>query len=301
MAKLVKINKQNLSVKEFKGYRVVTFKDIDTAHGRPDGTAHRNFKSNKFRFVEGIDYFRRNSSEAKSEYGVTAPNGLVLLTESGYLMLAKSFTDDLAWSVQRELVNSYFRNKPEKIVEKKSPEPEQLTIETSEYHYYDKFYNGLPVITIADFAHFTGFAKGSIRDFLVSNCNNGADFFLLVGEPLSQFKRQNPSVKSNIPEIYAITKSGAEKLIKHFNCYDKTPKIFIEEKKNVPENFGIQSRTDFSTEEYIITLEVLNALRLKQKGRLETSFSPEHTKSSIKALCIAMELVATPLSVHVKE
>ncbi|HNQ43870.1 MAG TPA: hypothetical protein PKI59_05545 [Candidatus Cloacimonadota bacterium] len=30
-------------------------------------------------------------------------------TESGYLMLVKSLTDDLSWAVQRELVNSYFR------------------------------------------------------------------------------------------------------------------------------------------------------------------------------------------------
>lgn len=29
--------------------------------------------------------------------------------ESGYLMIVKSFTDDLAWSVQRELVKTYFR------------------------------------------------------------------------------------------------------------------------------------------------------------------------------------------------
>ncbi len=33
------------------------------------------------------------------------PNNLVtLITETGYLMLVKSFTDDLAWKVQRELV-----------------------------------------------------------------------------------------------------------------------------------------------------------------------------------------------------
>lgn len=182
-----------------------------------------------------------------------------------------------------------------------SSEPEQLTIETSEYHYFSKYYNGTPVITIADFAHFAGVSRDAIGRFLAKGCINGADYFLLVSESLVQFKKQNPSIKANAPYIYAITKSGAEKLIKHFKCYDKPQKFFIEEKKNVPENLGIQSRTDFSTEEYIITLEVLNALRLKQKGRIETSFSPEHAKSSIKALCIAMELVATPLAVHVKE
>lgn len=58
-------------------------------------------KTNKDRFIAAEDYFRRNSSEASNEFGITAPNGLYLLTESGYLMLVKSFTDDLAWKVQR--------------------------------------------------------------------------------------------------------------------------------------------------------------------------------------------------------
>lgn len=111
MTKIISINNRMLPIREYNGQRVVTFKDIDAVHGRPDGTAHRNFKANRNRFIEGIDYFRRNSSEAQNEFGVTAPNGLVLMTESGYLMLAKSFTDDLAWQVQRELVNFYFRAK----------------------------------------------------------------------------------------------------------------------------------------------------------------------------------------------
>ena len=34
-----------------------------------------------------------------------------LITETGYLMLVKSFTDDLSWEVQRQLVQSYFKIK----------------------------------------------------------------------------------------------------------------------------------------------------------------------------------------------
>ena len=98
-----------LRIKEYNGQRVVTLKDIDTVHQRPDGTARRNFNTNKKHFIEGTDYFVRNSYEAKNEFNLVAPNGLVLVTESGYLMLAKSLTDDLAWQVQRELVKSYFR------------------------------------------------------------------------------------------------------------------------------------------------------------------------------------------------
>jgi hypothetical protein len=105
----ITINKTEVSVKEYQGNRVVTFKDIDTVHGRPNGTARKRFNDNKERFIEGTDYFVRKTDEAKNEFNIVAPNGLTLITESGYLMLVKSFTDDLAWDVQRQLVNTYFR------------------------------------------------------------------------------------------------------------------------------------------------------------------------------------------------
>lgn len=111
MNELVHIGKSNIAVKEYNGQRVVTFKDIDTVHQRADGTARKRFNDNKRHLIEGEDYFVRKTDEAKEEYGITAPNGLVLLTESGYLMLVKSFTDDLAWDVQRKLVSSYFKVK----------------------------------------------------------------------------------------------------------------------------------------------------------------------------------------------
>lgn len=109
MNELIKIGNQQIFTKEYNGQRVVTFKDIDTVHERPDGTARKRFNDNKKRFIEGEDYFVRNSDEAKNEYGIVAPNGLVIITEQGYLMLAKSLTDDLAWKVQRDLVNTYFK------------------------------------------------------------------------------------------------------------------------------------------------------------------------------------------------
>lgn len=109
MNRLIQIGNQQISTKEFKGQRVVTLKDIDLVHERPEGTARRNYNTNKKHLIEGEDCFVRNSSEAQNEFGITAPNGLVLMTEQGYLMLVKSFTDDLAWKVQRQLVNTYFK------------------------------------------------------------------------------------------------------------------------------------------------------------------------------------------------
>ena len=86
------VNNQPLQIKEYDGQRVVTLKDIDTVHGRPVGTARRNFNTNKNRLIIGSDYIVRNSYEAQKEFDIKAPNGLILITETGYLMLVKSFT-----------------------------------------------------------------------------------------------------------------------------------------------------------------------------------------------------------------
>lgn len=113
---IVKINNTDLSVKEFSGQRVVTFKDIDMLHERVEGTAKRNFADNKKHFIENVDYFELSKNDVGTDFVLTygfdkkAPKGL-LITESGYLMLVKSLQDDLAWKVQRELVNNYFRVK----------------------------------------------------------------------------------------------------------------------------------------------------------------------------------------------
>lgn len=109
--RVVTVNKTNLPVKEYQGQRVVTLKEIDTVHQRPEGTAGRNFGANREHFIEGLDFFQLSYEEARSTNFVERPNsqGLTLITESGYLMLVKSFTDDLAWTVQRQLVNTYFR------------------------------------------------------------------------------------------------------------------------------------------------------------------------------------------------
>lgn len=110
------INDMPVQVKEYGGQRVVTLKDIDKVHGRPDGTARKRFNENKKRFIEGEDYFTLNQPSEIRTLGITRPQGgvpknVTLITESGYLMLVKSFHDDLAWNVQRQLVNSYFRCK----------------------------------------------------------------------------------------------------------------------------------------------------------------------------------------------
>lgn len=113
MNEIIKINNHDVTAKEYNGLRIVTFKDIDTVHERAEGTAKRNFNTNKKHFVEGVDFFTVCADEIRTnkivDISEKAHQDMVLVTESGYLMLVKSFTDDLAWEVQRQLVNSYFK------------------------------------------------------------------------------------------------------------------------------------------------------------------------------------------------
>lgn len=112
---LIHIGNTDIVVKEYRGKRVVTFRDIDIVHKRPIGTANKRFLDNRKHFIEGEDYFVVSNSEIrKNRMFPISENDFsdkALITEQGYLMLVKSFTDDLAWEVQRQLVNGYFRAK----------------------------------------------------------------------------------------------------------------------------------------------------------------------------------------------
>jgi len=95
---------------EYKGQPVVTLKMIDDIHGTTG--SRMQFSRNKKHFEINVDFFVTNSYEA-ADMGFRAPNGINLITESGYLKLVKTFTDDLAWQVQGQLVECYFRVKHE--------------------------------------------------------------------------------------------------------------------------------------------------------------------------------------------
>ncbi|MGE8446446.1 MAG: ORF6N domain-containing protein [Comamonas sp.] len=113
MSNIVKINDTDLQVIVYQGQRVATLAQIDEVHARPEGTARRTFNEHKHRLVEGEDFYEVTADEIRTQslgdaFAPRTAKG-ILVTESGYLMLVKSFTDDLAWQVQRQLVTGYFR------------------------------------------------------------------------------------------------------------------------------------------------------------------------------------------------
>lgn len=118
---VISIANNDLTIIEHQGERVVTLAMVDQVHQRPDGTAGRNFRSNKERFSEGKHFFKINSDEFRRSNPAAAPARggaeMVLLTQRGYLMLVKSFTDELSWQVQDMLVDGYFEG------QRRSPPP----------------------------------------------------------------------------------------------------------------------------------------------------------------------------------
>lgn len=114
--KIIIFNKE-IEIKEYNGERVITSYDIAKLHGRDVKRINENFKNNIEKFVENEDYFM-----VKREYIIksikttlenNAPNlkEIILFTETGYLLLTKTFNDELSWKIQRELVKAYFKLK----------------------------------------------------------------------------------------------------------------------------------------------------------------------------------------------
>ena len=115
MNELVNIEGTDLRIREWNGQRVVTFKDIDTVHQRLGGTARKAFNRNKNRFQLDSDYFVLLRDEAYKAFNCSAPNGLVLITERGYLKIVKPFNDDLSWNVQDRLIDAYFNAREQQV------------------------------------------------------------------------------------------------------------------------------------------------------------------------------------------
>lgn len=291
----VTINQSEVRIKEWQGNRVVTFKDIDLVHGRPDGTARKRFNDNKDRFIEGTDYYKTKCSEVRPFFGQTLPNGfnpkadIILITESGYLMLVKSFTDDLAWDVQRQLVNLYFRvqHQLEVVsVENKTPAlPSRLVVRD--------FY-GEKVITSFEAAEYFMQTTDCLRYHAKTFFDRDLDYFFLTGEDLIEFKAQNLSYTRQSSRLFVYTKSGFLKFCERFgvavsdkqaSCFD-VPKV----KKDIVVNGAysvktqisfestsreelLESYTDLSPEEVTKVLEFITKLKHLRELRINETVS----------------------------
>lgn len=110
---LVQIQGSEIERITYRNDTVVTFAQIDKVHARPDGTAGRNFRENRERFVKDDDFILLDQPDEIRRLGFTRPQGgtppnVILITRRGYLKVVKSLNDDVAWSVFEDMVDRYF-------------------------------------------------------------------------------------------------------------------------------------------------------------------------------------------------
>ena len=125
MNEVITIENTEMQIREYDGQRVVTFDDICSVHKCERKRLTKHFERKRKHFLKDEDYYELTRKELND---LTSPNSKIignpmikayLFTESGYLMIIKCLDDDLAWKVQRQLVNSYFKVKQE-IPERKT-------------------------------------------------------------------------------------------------------------------------------------------------------------------------------------
>lgn len=192
--------------KEFDGQMVVTLKDIDTLHQRKEGSAWKNFDNNRKHFIEGVDFYHVKETDIQNPkvYGFEDQNpksfgfevgkrGTLLFTQTGYLMIVKSFTDDLSWEIQRRLVNGYF-----------AAQRAEMT------------FMGTPVVTLMEAARALNIPYNTLTHrftapAIYSQMRMG-DALLLEGRNLAKFKAENARCYIASSALWILTQSGFDKL-----------------------------------------------------------------------------------------
>lgn len=124
----------------------------------------------------------------------------------------------------------------------KQSDTEQLTLETAEYHYYDKTYRGEPVLTSADMSYFTHKERYVINSCIHQTIKD-KDYFLLKDGELRAFKTENPSVPKMVAQLFIVTKSGFTKIIK-----------MLGEPIALPECYKVQKVQSNKKEEYAVVI-----------------------------------------------
>lgn len=162
--------------------------------------------------------------------------------------------------------------------------PEQLTLETAEYHYYDKTYNGQPVISLADFVHLTGVPKHRAYGILMRLGSDGKHYFRLDGASLAAFKQQNPSFpKAAVRWFIVVTKAGFELLMKEFGSEADVPQCFIEENSEYVPGYSMQELMGF-LERDIATVDELRQRMLEPSTKSEAERNRNKLVIALKRL-----------------
>ena len=312
MTKTITVNNKPLQIKEYNGQRVVTFKDIDACHNRVEGTASRNFRNNREHFIEGEDFYRVSSDEIRRNKILCIPDkcyqDVVLITESGYLMLVKSFTDKLAWEVQRQLVNTYFKYRevtekvPDSVDEPKNIPTAPPQILPLNCGYFNKTWNGEPVVFVRDMTKLFDIPASIIYAFIKDGMAENEDYRNLKGVELAHFKSENTHIHLPVKHLYVITRKGFIKFCHAYGVQVQIPKSLTAKNEQNSEKQSEQkpeqtSETDDTT---TATQTTTTAMSAEDKARL-ISGKAEYIRRELVAIEVLLNSIDNTTSISFKE
>ncbi len=105
---------------EFSNQRVLTTQQLASFYETDTTRISQNYIRNLDRYIPGIHNFKIEGEELKAfkaDYQIDSAlnaSSIMLWTEKGALLHAKSLNTDKAWEVYQELVDTYFRVKQDK-------------------------------------------------------------------------------------------------------------------------------------------------------------------------------------------
>lgn len=118
MNEVIKIENKEIKKIDYKGIPVITAKMIAELHGKEVLRVNEQFRRNQEKLIENEDYILLNKyeiaeSDLKDYLFPKGSNSITMpaFTETGYLMLVKTFENEMSWKIQRILVKSYFKVK----------------------------------------------------------------------------------------------------------------------------------------------------------------------------------------------
>lgn len=97
---------------------------------------------------------------------------------------------------------------------------------TKPYEYFDKTYNGMPVLTALDVEKLTGVSATMVDYYMKHKAEHGKDYYQLTNTNLRNFKLENPRIVKFIKRLNIITREGFIKFCRAYGVQIDTPKCF---------------------------------------------------------------------------
>ena len=142
------------------------------------------------------------------------------------------------------------------------------------YEYFDKTYNGVPVLTTEDIEHITSIHQTTVAWWFRQKAEEGKDYYYLEKVELQKFKMENPKLSRLSKRLYAITREGFIKICRAYGVQIETPKCF--EQKEQPRISAVHRIYDtfckyYDIKRYQLTEDAAKILKCGENGIVNES------------------------------